>query len=367
MDSPPSSRPFPAASGSPGSSAVLGVGFGLALAAWLLSARTPGMPPALRLEPEHLPPPHASTVAPLPRLLSETGLRESGALAYSPQYPLWSDGASKRRFVSVPPGDGIDASDPDDWKFPPGTRFWKEFSFGEKVETRYLEKLPDGSFRFASYVWDAALGDAVLAPEQGQLGVRELSRGVAYDVPSRADCRACHEGRQGSVLGFNALQLSPERTSPLPPETVDLRELVARGVLRHFPNELLTNPPRIAAPSPLAREARGYLFGNCSGCHNGRGPLADVGLDFDQSVWNRDDAAPPSTLASSRFRLPGQQHSRRIQPGSPRDSVVWFRMSTRDGNTQMPPLGTKLVDHAGTDLIARYISSLSPNTPTPGK
>ena len=34
---------------------------------------------------------------------------------YSPQYPLWSDGATKRRWVLLPPGQTIDASDPDVW------------------------------------------------------------------------------------------------------------------------------------------------------------------------------------------------------------------------------------------------------------
>jgi mono/diheme cytochrome c family protein len=55
---------------------------------------------------------------PLPRLLSETGLYVRGStsevrpehLFFVPQYPLWSDGATKRRFVSLPPGSRIDAS-----------------------------------------------------------------------------------------------------------------------------------------------------------------------------------------------------------------------------------------------------------------
>src|SRR5512136_3067556 len=39
-------------------------------------------------------------------------------LSYSPQYPLWSDGAVKRRWIYLPPGTAIDASDPDIWLFP---------------------------------------------------------------------------------------------------------------------------------------------------------------------------------------------------------------------------------------------------------
>jgi hypothetical protein len=39
-------------------------------------------------------------------------------IAFAPQYPLWSDGATKRRWLSLPPESTIDASEPDAWKFP---------------------------------------------------------------------------------------------------------------------------------------------------------------------------------------------------------------------------------------------------------
>ena len=39
-------------------------------------------------------------------------------LAFAPQYPLWTDGAAKRRWISLPPGTAIDASDPENWVFP---------------------------------------------------------------------------------------------------------------------------------------------------------------------------------------------------------------------------------------------------------
>jgi hypothetical protein len=57
----------------------------------------------------------------------------AGIVAFSPQYPLWSDGAKKRRWISLPPGTFIDASRPDAWEFPRGTRLWKEFSHDRRV------------------------------------------------------------------------------------------------------------------------------------------------------------------------------------------------------------------------------------------
>src|SRR5690242_4440897 len=61
-----------------------------------------------------------------PETLQDTGLYsdftalqvDQAHLAFSPQYPLWTDGAAKRRWISLPPGSAIDASDPDVWVFP---------------------------------------------------------------------------------------------------------------------------------------------------------------------------------------------------------------------------------------------------------
>src|SRR4051812_19214908 len=69
-----------------------------------------------------------------------------GILPFSPQYPLWTDGAAKRRWIRLPPGATIDASRADAWEFPVGTKLWKEFSFGgRRAETRMIERLADGT------------------------------------------------------------------------------------------------------------------------------------------------------------------------------------------------------------------------------
>ena len=74
----------------------------------------------------------------LPEQLHDTGLFApgqpdrlgAGVESFEPQHPLWSDGASKRRWIRLPPGTAIDARDPDRWRFPRGTKLWKEFSHG---------------------------------------------------------------------------------------------------------------------------------------------------------------------------------------------------------------------------------------------
>lgn len=54
---------------------------------------------------------------------------------FSPQYPLWTDGLSKQRWVFLPPASTIDGRNEHDWVLPMGTKLWKQFSLdGRKVD-----------------------------------------------------------------------------------------------------------------------------------------------------------------------------------------------------------------------------------------
>jgi hypothetical protein len=311
----------------------------------------------------------------IPQHLGDTGLYVAGSLSqvnpdvlpFSPQYPLWSDGAAKRRWIWLPPGTSIDAAQPDAWEFPRGTKLWKEFAHGRALETRYLERAADGNWRFGSYVWNATGGDAVLAPAAG---LRDLpatnAPGARYTIPSENDCRACHEGAPVPVLGFGALQLSPDRDPLAPhaervPGSVDLRQLAARGLLRNLPAEFLTRPPRIAAATPAERAALGYLHGNCGNCHNDEGPLAVLDMTLAQRVAApAQDAVLRSIVGvQSQFVPAGAPAGAvRLAPGHLDASVIAARMSSRDPLEQMPPLGTSAVDRDAVALLGRWIEGL---------
>jgi len=286
-----------------------------------------------------------------------------GVLPYSPQYPLWTDGAAKRRWIRLPPGAAIDGSDPDTWRFPAGTRLWKEFSLGGRpVETRYMERRADG-WVYATYLWAADGRDAALAPERGHRALVESGPGVPYDIPGTADCRACHQGHPSEVLGFTALQLSPDRDPLAPhaaapePASIDLAGLASRGLLRGFPARLLSHPPRIEAPSPRARAALGYLHGNCASCHNARGPLADLGFSLEQRLGESGASAAVLRTAVRRpsvFR-PGGDLAVRLVPGDPAASLLVLRAGSRDPYLQMPPLGTHVVDEEAIALLSAFV------------
>ncbi len=311
-----------------------------------------------------------------PASLSETGLYSDIAaktiarsnLMFSPQYPLWTDGAGKKRWIYLPPGGSIDAKRVDDWVFPVGTKLWKEFSFGKRVETRYLEKVGKRVWSYATYAWKEDQSDAVLVPESGFPDHVEIAPGIRHSIPGIDDCKACHEGQgRDIVLGFTALQLSPDRDPNAPhadsvtPDMINLKSLVDKKLLAHFPERFIRQPPAIAASSPQARAALGYLSANCGGCHNATDPLSSVGMFLKRSVDTTPEAAElemESVIGrTSKYQIPelGPNQSYRIYPGDPSRSAIVYRISTRDPYRQMPPLGSKIVDKEAVALITRWI------------
>lgn len=299
---------------------------------------------------------------PLPARLADTGLYTpgtlavaDGVLAFSPRYPLWSDGASKRRWIGLPPGTSIDARDPDAWNFPAGTRLWKEFGFDRPVETRFMERLPDGSWRFAVYAWNAAGTEALLVPAGGIAGLDVgAAPGGRYDIPSRDDCLACHEAARVPVLGFSALQLASHAAAPAASGAVDLAELERRALVHGLPDGFTDSPPVVVAATAEERDALGYLHGNCGHCHNDSGPLAALDLSLWQSATDgsasvvrtrralRDLADTPGVAGTSD------------RPVTKGDAML-ARMRSRNPWLQMPPLGTRIRDDEGLVLIERLI------------
>ena len=311
-----------------------------------------------------------------PQNLQDTGLYADFStlqidprhLAFTPQYPLWSDGAAKRRWLSLPAGGVIDGSDPDAWVFPVGTRFWKEFAFsGQRVETRYLERQADGQWLYAAYTWSPDGREAILTSQKGRRSAYALAAGRSHTIPGVTDCKACHQGGRTEILGFSALQLSPDRDPvALHPEPrslpdVDVNYLIEQGLLVGLPKAFVENAPRIDAASATERAALGYMHGNCGHCHNDQGPQKNLGLFLQHISADRTHPAVTTTIGHPvKKPAPGQSPDAtlRVEPRHPEGSALLERMASRYPALQMPPLGTELVDQDAVALIHRWISEL---------
>jgi hypothetical protein len=336
-----------------------------------------------------------------PRFLSQTGLYADAAKlkidrrnrTFSPQYPLWSDGATKRRWVRLPEGSKINVADLNNWELPVGTKFWKEFAFnGRKVETRFLWQTRKDHWVFASYAWNEAQTDAELASESGIADIMSIGNGKAHSIPSVSECRSCHDSSRTEILGFNALQLSDDRdpnalhAEPATREMVTLKTLVEEGLATPRRADLVTTPPRIAATSPVTRTALGYLSANCGNCHNRDSSIASLGLNLKYEVIEIGSREPgtgnPSTslragresgtgnapecaaaLATSvgkrgHWVVPeAPEESRVINPGHPESSALIRRIKSRRPLSQMPPIGTVVADRAAIDLLTSWVAN----------
>ena len=172
------------------------------------------------------------------------------ARLFAPAVSFWSDGYDKSRWIELPDQQSIDATSMDDWKFPVGTKVWKEFRFhDQKIETRLLWKVKADRWVEAAYVWS----------EDGKTATRGEGRaltvaGAPYHVPTATECNDCHKGRKDTLLGFEAISLAqPAATG------------VTLAVLAQ--ENRLAPPPKQTALSMDAGLA--VLHVNCGvSCHN---------------------------------------------------------------------------------------------------
>lgn len=296
-----------------------------------------------------------ASLSQLPERLSLTGLYAPETVesiapdvrSFRPRFELWSDGATKRRWIWLPPGAPIDTSDMDAWQFPVDTRLWKEFTRdGVRVETRLLQRQAEGWVGLA-YLWREDGSDAIAAP-YGAID----ALGTPHDVPASNECDGCHAGRSSHVLGFSAVQLV-QQPQPNDPEALDLDELIR--------SQWVTRAPEAAPVVPgneTEQAALGYLHANCSHCHNRSRPerrgarCFDPESDIDFSL-RADEAVAVSETDTYRTAM-----GEGIRPGRPDDSRIIELMSRRSRFSQMPPLATETVDTEAVALLRRWIEEM---------
>jgi uncharacterized repeat protein (TIGR03806 family) len=296
----------------------------------------------------------------LPELLSQTGCVDPGnaqnpaasLVPFEVNAELWSDGASKRRFVAIPDNTTIAVADDGSFTLPIGSVLVKDFTFqGRRVETRLLVRHDDGDWAGYTYAWRPDGRDAVLVRGSDRIPVGN----TAWDVPSRGDCLTCHTGAAGRVLGFRAAQLfRPGATSDA------LSQLERAGLFaRAVPRDRIVPLVDPKGTADRAARARSYLDANCSSCHRPGGPgRGGIDLRFETPFASQGlcDARPETGDL-------GIANARHIAPGAPDRSVLLRRMATR-GASQMPQLGTRVVDESGTSLVRDWIAGLSTCPPT---
>jgi uncharacterized repeat protein (TIGR03806 family) len=312
-----------------------------------------------KLEPD----PNTTPILPFATMLSQTGcadstdsrLATSGMIPYELNAPLWSDNASKQRWLALPDNTSIEVNINDDWEFPPGSVLRKDFYLnGQIVETRLLAHHIDGNWAGYSYEWDDTQTDATLLSSEKTISVQ----GQDWTFPSQAQCLQCHTSVAGRALGPETAQLNREITDPRDNNQINqLSYLDAIGMF----STTIGSPgllPRLteyndALAQPLDI-AKSYLHSNCSHCHQAGGTApGDMDLHYATPLagMNLCNVAPGSGQVLGATVL--------VSPNNLGDSILYQRMREMSGTARMPPVGTAIEDPQGLQLVSDWITSFA--------
>lgn len=299
-----------------------------------------------------------------PDRLSETGcfnatdpsVPAQGLIPYDITMPLWSDGATKRRWIALPDNQTITIDADGDFEFPAGTVLVKEFSVdGNPVETRLFMRALSGNWNGYSYEW---IGNDAYLLADARLKI--LGNGQPYYFPARGECLRCHTSAAKFSLGPSVEQLNAHMLYPSTNRIANQLETLEHIGL--FTNGLPAPVEQLPATAgmddvhqALSRRARSYLHANCAGCHRGEGPTQstmDLRFGTPRAQMNVCNIEPT-------FGNLGIAGAQLIFPGDPDRSILAARPGSSDPLVRMPPLATSLVHTEGVDLLRAWIASAS--------
>lgn len=287
-----------------------------------------------------------------------------GVEPYTPAVTLWSDGALKNRWIALPKGKKIDASTANEWNFPVGTKFFKEFIVNNhRIETRLFQKLSDHWVK-TTYRWNSTETAATRS-----LGGDIQINGGTYHLPTGKECDNCHQGRKDRALGFEQIALGLDGAKDL-----TLPMLVQKKLISPVPAQ---SSMAIAADQGglVGQEVIGWLHINCGvSCHNDNATAAghSTKLRMRLDPAQLDRGAPASEyptikttigVAATTERWGGKV---RIAPGDPSQSLLYQLISVRGGgeNDQMPPIASLVVDQDYVTKVADWIRKMPPTSGT---
>jgi mono/diheme cytochrome c family protein len=344
----------------------------------------------------------ANTNGTIPKLLSQIGafsdmtnlVPKNYLVPYDVNVPFWSDGAEKTRWAYIPPGEAVHFSPTNEWSFPPGTVFVKNFEIAidethpkikRRLETRLLVCDDSGGAYGVTYKWRADNSDADLLEtnlnEDIEIKTATGVRKQTWYYPSRADCLACHTANANLVLGVKTRQLNcnfsyPSRLAANLASPSSLKGGESRGekanVSPHNLNQLIawrnlglfdTNFSdadakkfrALAHPNDLSRSledrVRSYLDANCAQCHRPNGTVANFDARYDTPLAEQN-------IVNGRVLIDQRIDAARvIAPNDVWRSILLMRVDTTDGYL-MPPLARNTVDERAVKMLREWIASL---------
>ena len=289
-----------------------------------------------------------------------------GLVPYDLNTPLFTDYASKQRFVYVPDGSIIPYDTLGALKFPIGSILVKNFSYtlenGNKriVETRLLLHQNNG-WNAEVYYWNNEQTDAsrLIVGKSEDINFKYNGKVLTtnYMVPNKNQCKNCHAlGNTITPIGPKVGNLNKEYTYS-ENSTNQITKWIDVGILQNPTHSTIPKWPDFRnGNANLNMKARAYLEVNCGHCHNKQGAASNSGLYLD--YYNTDEFSLGVNKAPVSAGVGSGGLSFDIVKGDAENSILYYRMNSVSVEVRMPELGRSLIDEEGVSLIKEWIDTL---------
>jgi uncharacterized repeat protein (TIGR03806 family) len=292
-----------------------------------------------------------------------------GLLLYKPASELFTDYASKSRYVWMPKGTKATfISEHAVLELPVGAVLIKNFFYDRVqptntkriIETRIMIRKQSG-WIFAEYVWNEEQTEAVLNLAGSSLPItwiddQNVTRTITYKIPKESECLACHNIAQTVVpIGIKPQNLNFNFTYPNS-TTMQLTKWVESGYLEtNFPAVTQSTINYQDQSKPIGLRMRSFVDMNCAHCHRDGGYATVFALRFE--FYKTTLLSNMGVCVSPNHFMPGFS-GELVTPGDINRSILYARVSTNDPNYRMPFLGRSIVHQEAVDLVTQWINSL---------
>ncbi|ADN74251.1 conserved hypothetical protein [Ferrimonas balearica DSM 9799] len=293
-------------------------------------------------------------------------------LRYQLTTALFSDYASKYRFLFLPPGTQMTYHDSETFGLPVGTVLVKTFALpadtalsGDDnetvIETRLLIHRESGWVALP-YLWQG--NDAEFTPA-GTLVAHQMihqdeTLAFNYEVPSQPQCKMCHQLSDGTTARFSPIGIKARLLNrPGDNGSNQLQHWLSQGWLDRVPESIPTAADLYDTTASLTERAKGYLDVNCAHCHRAEGFASISGLRLgyfvDHTTMEYGICKQPPGYDGGAAGLDYD-----IVPGNGLASILPYRMAHLEPKDKMPPVGRAVVHDYAVDLIRNWIDTLDP-------
>lgn len=297
-------------------------------------------------------------------------------IPYELNSPLFTDYASKKRFIYLPEGTSIDVVKDDEiLDFPVGTVIIKNFYYkGDQladsendriIETRLLvhsEKTK--KWETIPYIWNEEQTEAYLYILGKDVEVTFKKTPEAkpvsftYSTPNVNMCKNCHINN-GKVVPIGPSPMQLNGTNEALNNENHLVYMKTKGFLNETRDVAeIEKIPSYQNPSTgnTNQLARAYLQANCAHCHRSEGSAKTSGLYLNYHQENEQ------AIGINKHPVAAGQGSGNLKfdivPGNPEESILVYRMANSEPNIAMPEVGKTLIHEEGVALVKKWIEEM---------